>query len=230
MVDPLSEQDRRTSPYAYGFNDPIRHTDPDGMFGEDVNDGEGDPPVRRYSLARDPNGDQVGIIRNATVELKRQNPVNAFFVDLAHDVLSGTGFNAIDNAVYSEGKLSTSEKIVLGITILQALDLPASEGKGGKYSGLKEPKTVGEGLKTTPAQRARILEANKNANGGTLKSDMDGSALVAPTQSKKGVKANMNQAEVDHVQERAKGGSNSNSNLRVISKQQNLDRNKKENK
>ena len=36
MVDALAELDRMTTPYAYAFNDPIRHTDPDGMFGEDI--------------------------------------------------------------------------------------------------------------------------------------------------------------------------------------------------
>ena len=44
-----------------------------------------------------------------------------------------------------------------------------------------------------------------------------------PAQSKSGVPANMNQAEVDHINPKSKGGTNSPSkNAQVISKKENL--------
>ena len=57
-----------------------------------------------------------------------------------------------------------------------------------------------------------------------LKSDLSGKVLDKAVQAKKGVKANMNQAEVDHINSKKKGGSNSFKNAQVVSKRENLDK------
>ena len=90
------------------------------------------------------------------------------------------------------------------------------------YSQISEPRNAGPGKDFTKAQKAKILEVNKEANGGLMKSDKSGKVLDLPTQSQKGVPANMNQAEVDHIVPKAKGGSNANANAQVLSKEENL--------
>lgn len=90
------------------------------------------------------------------------------------------------------------------------------------YSDLIDSKFVGKGKKFTPAQKRKILERNKQHNDGVLRSDLDGSILDEPIQSKSGQKANMSQAEVDHVTPKSMGGSNSYKNAQVLSKTQNL--------
>ena len=63
-------------------------------------------------------------------------------------------------------------------------------------------------------------------NGGVIKSDQSGKVLDKPIQAKKGVKANMNQAEIDHKDAKSNGGSNSYINAQVLSKEENLKKGK----
>jgi hypothetical protein len=82
--------------------------------------------------------------------------------------------------------------------------------------------SVGPGQPFTQAQKREILSENRSRNGGQLKSDVSGILLYAPKQHVKGVTPPWNEAHVDHVKPRAKGGANSFRNAQILSRQENL--------
>ena len=90
------------------------------------------------------------------------------------------------------------------------------------YKDIPNPKNAGPGKATTAKQRRLLLERNMEINGGVLRSDGDGRVLNMPHKSVKGKKADMNQAEVDHIVPKSKGGTNANGNLQILSKEENL--------
>lgn len=149
--------------------------------------------------------------------------------NLTRDLNTGVEvvYDIVDGAILLKaiGKFAYKE---LSKNTLKIADdaIPKWNGPVDYSAVLTDSKFVGPGKNFTATQKKKILEANRKANGGYLRSDLDGTILDAPVQSKKGVKANMNQAEVDHI--RAKKpkegpqGSNSYGNSQVLSKKQNI--------
>ncbi|EPI0300133.1 TPA: polymorphic toxin-type HINT domain-containing protein, partial [Neisseria gonorrhoeae] len=86
------------------------------------------------------------------------------------------------------------------------------------YGNLSDNKSVGEGKKFTPAQKKAIIQENMNRNGGVVKSDQSGEVLVRPKKSQKGITPPSNEWQIDHVQAKSKGGSNSYKNAQVLSR------------
>jgi RHS repeat-associated protein len=105
----------------------------------------------------------------------------------------------------------------------------AAANKGVKSDGVKKTDYTGIDPKKGPkvsgnftdAQRKAMFEKNKQANGGVIKSDISGKVLNPAKKDVKGVKTDMNSAQIDHVRSKKNGGNNAGYNAQIISKEEN---------
>ena len=205
VVDPLTEKDYLNSPYSYCGNNPIIRVDKNGKIWDTVWD----------------FGNLLYDIGSAVVNHIKGNHEQAqtHWQDAGVDALA----MAIPGIPAGLSKLKHTDDVIdVAKTIGRKVDETADVTVIGKYNKVKDPTNVGEGKNFTKRQKKEILEENRRINGGVLRSDISGKELDYPSQTQKGVKANMNQAEIDHVYPKSKGGTNKSSNAQVISKEENL--------
>ena len=80
---------------------------------------------------------------------------------------------------------------------------------------------VGPGRNFTGAQKMQIIQANMARNGGVVVSDDPNDpyqSLTTPEKSRRGVTPSPAEWQIDHITPASKGGENSFSNARVISR------------
>lgn len=104
---------------------------------------------------------------------------------------------------------------------------PNKKRKKGLYSHLEDPPDVGPYKDFTADQKRAILDENRKRNGGVLRDDDTGEELVPSQKSRKGVTPPENEAQVDHVYPKSKGGTNSYKNAKVISRKRNREKSNK---
>jgi 5-methylcytosine-specific restriction endonuclease McrA len=90
------------------------------------------------------------------------------------------------------------------------------------YSNLQDHSSVGPGKRFTSTQKNNIRNANMQRNDGILIDDDTGDFLVLPQKHMKGETPPWNEAHIDHIKPKSKGGTNSYSNTKVISRRRNL--------
>jgi RHS repeat-associated protein len=246
-VDPLSEGYEWQSVYVFGSNQPVHAKEIEGLeseedkslmnrvgsavsgFGSSVVDNvlgtnltgmvnDGSSSFRAGVQA----GNTTSLVAGAVLMTDGASNITAGGTGLAASaVVATTGAGAPVGGV---GAAASASLIAKGTAEVAggAWIMHNAVKNIGKYNDVPNPKNVKEGGNFTKSQKKNILEENKKQNGGVIKSDESGKVLDTPTQSRKGEKANMNQAEIDHVNPKSKGGSNASSNAQILSKEENL--------
>lgn len=106
-------------------------------------------------------------------------------------------------------------------------ECPGKKQRKGPYSHFEDPPDVGPYQDFTAEQKRAILDENRKRNGGVLRDDDTGEELVPSQKSRKGVTPPENEAQVDHVYPKSKGGTNSYKNAKVISRKRNREKSNK---
>jgi hypothetical protein len=86
------------------------------------------------------------------------------------------------------------------------------------YAHLQDPPSVGAGKEFSATQKNTIIEDNLSRNNGVVRSDLSGNILVKPQQSQRGVTPSPNEWQIDRIEPKSQGGSNSYSNAQVLSR------------
>ena len=221
VIDPLWAQYPSYSPYNYAMNDPLGNYDPDGRsvwtkiakVGYKV----AKNGFNKASVAEAFAGnvqDAATLVSPTSTGLQRLGAGISLLSELApvsvRDVtdVAGVAKNVVKGADAASDTRRSVDTAVNGVV--------------GAAGGPRAGKNF------TQAGKRTVRDRNASANGGDMLCENCGTETVLPQQSRRGVTPPGNEAHVDHILPKSRGGDGAPSNGQVLCRDCNLDKSNKD--